>query len=126
FFSGGMEHAFTRPAIDKKILFLNFRRPSRDYSLFCRLDLPLLLAAVRPAYPYVLNGSLNTAEILSRHFFAGGFRLRSKAGLTRILENGNALEFAYVWDMLSTGKRDIYLLETARHELLFTLYFRVK
>jgi hypothetical protein len=120
-----LQYAFNIAEKEQKFLFMNFRRPSRDYILTASFDMPLLLLNMRPEFPYVVNGALNGTEMLSRHIFFGGFRLQSRIGLAHFLPNGNMLELAYVWDMFSTGKRDIYLLEKASHQLQCVFYFRL-
>ncbi|MDD3095834.1 MAG: hypothetical protein WC372_05320 [Candidatus Neomarinimicrobiota bacterium] len=126
FLRSQLQYAFKRPEWGKKLAFLRLQRPARDYVLAFRLDIPVLRLNIRPEFPYVLNGTQTDIEkIFSRHFFAGGLQLQSRLGLTRFLKNGNAIETAYVWEMISTGRRDIYLLESARHALVFAFYFRL-
>lgn len=117
---------FTRPAINKKILFIPVSRPLRHYAASLTLDLPLLLLNMRPDFAYVIDGSDPLSGILSRHIFIGGFHLRFRAALSRELASGNRIGFAYVWEMFSSGKRDYYRLETASHSLQCRLYFRLK
>lgn len=121
-----IQFAFQRPAWEKKIAFLHLQRPLRDYALAFRFDIPFLHLNNRPAFPYVVNGvQTDIDKILLRHSFAGGIQLQSRLGLTRFMNNGNAIETAYLWEMISTGGRDIYCLESARHTLVFALYFRL-
>lgn len=122
----GIKHVFSRPPLSKKILFIPVRRPLRHYSATFTLDMPLLLINMRPEYAYVIDGNEPLVGILSRHVYIGGFYLRSETALSRILPNGNAVRLAYVWEMFSSGKRDIYRLETAAHILQCSFYFRVK
>lgn len=122
----GIKHIFSRPPLSKKFLFIPIRRPLRHYRATFTLDLPLLLINMRPEYAYVIDGNEPLSGILSRHVYIGGLYLRSEMALSRILPNGNALRLAYVWEMFSSGKRDIYRLETAVHTLQCSFYFRVK
>ncbi|MDD3716788.1 MAG: hypothetical protein PHT46_06775 [Candidatus Marinimicrobia bacterium] len=126
FLRSQIQFAFQRPAWDRKIAFLRLQRPLRDYALAFRLDIPFLHLNNRPAFPYVVNGTQTDIEkIFLRHAFVGGIQLQSRLGLTRFLNNGNAIEMAYLWEMISTGNRDIYRLESARHALVFAFYFRL-
>jgi hypothetical protein len=125
-FRGQLQYDFTLSARERKIAFIRLRRPARDYSLIYAMDIPVFMFNIRPDYPYVINGLVTDPESISRHAFIGGFRLRSRLGLRHTLKNGNAFEVAYSWNMLSTGKRDIYLLETASHHLHYSFCFRVK
>lgn len=125
YISGRVIYPFTRPARTLKIWFIHIRKPQRDYALSYQLDIPLLLINNRPEFSYVLNGLSTDFDIFSGHRFVGGFHLRSNLGLTRYLKNGNAVQWSYIWDMFTTGSRDIYLLETASHTLQFTFYFKL-
>jgi len=117
-----MIYLFERPERDFKISFLRYHLPHRQYAVHFCLDIPVLLFNGRPTHPYVIEDDM---EIFNRHYFLGGFHLRSNLGIKRYLKNGNAFEISYVWDMLTTGSKDLYLLETASHNLLMSLYFKL-
>lgn len=115
-------YLFERPQKDIKFSFLRFHLPYRQYAVHLRLDLPVLLFNGRPTFPYVFEDDM---DIFNRHYFLGGFHIKSNFGIKRYLKNGNAIEISYIWDMLTTGSKDLYLLETASHNLLMSLYFKL-
>ena len=115
-------YLFERPEKKIKISFLNFHLPHRQFAAFFSLDLPLLLLNGRPTFPYVMEDDM---DIFNRHFFLGGFHLRSNVGIKHYLKNGNAFELSYVWCMRTSGSKDLYLMETASHNLLMSLYFKL-
>jgi len=117
-----MIYLFERPEKDFKILFLRYHLPHRQYAVHFRLDLPVLLFNGRPTFPYVIE---DVMDIFDRHEFLGGFHIKSNLGIKRYLKNGNAIEISYIWDMLTTGSKDLYLLETASHKLLMSFYFKL-
>ena len=117
-----MLYLFERPEKDLKIAFLRVHRPYRQFAAYFRLDIPLLLFNGRPTFPYVIESD---TDIFDRHYFLGGFHIKSNLGIKRYLKNGNAFEISYIWDMLTTGSKDIYKLETASHNLLLSLYFKL-
>ncbi|MFO7841226.1 MAG: hypothetical protein R6V48_03580 [Fidelibacterota bacterium] len=122
---GRFTYTFKRPEYERKIAFIRFRRPERRYRLIYELDLPLIIFNRRPPFSFVLNGSRTDLDIFDSHFFVGGSHLRSKLGLARYLKNGNALQLAYIWDVYTSGKRDIYRFETASHLLQCAFYFKL-
>jgi hypothetical protein len=115
-------YLFERSQKDIKFSFLKFHLPHRQYAVHFRLDLPVLLFNGRPTFPFVYE---NVMDIFNRHYFLGGFHIKSNFGIKRYLKNGNAIEISYIWDMLTTGSKDLYLLETASHNLLMSFYFKL-
>lgn len=115
-------YLFERPQKDIKFSFLKFHLPHRQYAVHFRLDLPVLLFNGLPTFPYVFE---DDTDIFNRHYFLGGFHIKSNFGIKRYLKNGNAIEISYIWDMLTTGSKDLYLLETASHNLLMSFYFKL-
>lgn len=111
-------HAFIIPERKLKRITL----PKTHHAVVCGLEFPLLLFNARPEYPYVMDGNSLSYD---RHIFLGGFSLRSHVGLRSFLQNGNAFEISYVWQMYLTGKRDIYPMEKAAHILKLSYYFRL-
>ena len=122
FVSSGITYKFISPEKDFKISFMKFHIPHRKLAAHFRLDLPLILFNGRPNFPYLRESDL---DIFDRHYFLGGFQIKSNLGIKCFLKNGNAFELSYVWTMLTTGSKDLYLLETASHNLLMSFYFKL-
>ncbi|MCF7832734.1 MAG: hypothetical protein K9N05_04050 [Candidatus Marinimicrobia bacterium] len=120
--SAQLQYLFERPAINKKIAFIKIRKPHRKYAIHFRMDLPLLMFNGRPTFPYVIE---DDNDIFNRNYFLGGFQLKTDLGIKRYLPNGNALELAYLWEMYTSGNKDIYLLERASHNIQFSFYFKL-
>lgn len=104
------------------VLGIKFNIKNQIYSPFFRIDIPALIFNGRPEYAYVNENELG---VFDRHYFFGGYDLKSQLGIKKHLINGNLLELAYVFHMHSTGKKDIYFFEEASHNLAFSLYFKL-
>ena len=120
--SSQIEHDFFLKEQNGKFLFINYHFPKRTYRAFFRIDLPLLLLNGRPEFAYLNPEDM---DYFSRHYYLGGYSMRTEVGVKRYLNNGNILEIKYDWDMFTSGNKDIYLLERASHNLAFSFYFRL-
>ncbi len=120
--SSQFEFEFERPEKEGKFLFIKYHLPRRAYETFFRMNLPLLLFNGRPKFAYVIDDDL---DLFARHYYLGGFQMGTKLSIKRYLDNGNAIELSYDWTMYTSGKKDIYLLEKAAHNLNFALYFKL-
>ena len=120
--SSQFEFEFKRPEKKGKILFIKYHLPQRAYETFFRMNLPLLIFNGRPEFAYVTEGDL---DFFTRHYYLGGFQMGTKLGIKRYLDNGNAIELSYDWKMYTSGRKDIYLLEKASHNLNFAFYFKL-
>lgn len=116
------EYDFKLSEKRKHFLFFHYDLPERNYRAFFSMDLPLIIMNGRPEFPYLNEEDL---DYLTRHYYIGGFTMRTELGLKRYLKNGNMIEIAYRWQMLTSGKRDIHLLERATHELTTAFYFKL-
>ena len=117
-----IQHKITIQAQTFHLAGIKFNIKEQSYSPFCRIDIPVLIFNGRPKYAYVSDSDL---DFFNRHYFLGGFDLKTQLGIKKHLKNGNLMELSYIWRMGSTGKRDIYLFEHGSHDLAFSLYFKL-
>lgn len=105
-----------------RIAGIKFNIKKQSYTPFYRIDIPALIFNGRPKHAYVNESDL---DVFDRHYFFGGCNIKTQLGIKKHLNNGNLLELAYIWQMGSTGKKDIYPFEHGSHDLAFSLYFKL-
>ncbi len=101
-------------------MYFNIRK--QKYMPYFKANIPALTFNGRPEYAYVNENDLG---IFDRHYFFGGLPLSAELGVNKYLPNGNIIGLAYTWDMFSSGSKDIYLFESAFHQLVVSLYFKL-
>ncbi len=122
FASSGISYKFETPEKDLKIFFIKLHMPHKKFVAHYRLDLPLILFNGRPNFPYLAQSVI---DFFDRHYFLGGFQFKSDLGIKCFLNNGNAFGISYLWGMRTTGAKDLYLLETASHDIMMSFYFKL-
>ncbi len=121
-FGSQLEYDYSLKEKSGKFLFIKYKRPKRDFRAFFKLDFPVLLLNGRPEFAYLNPEDM---DFFSREYYFGGYKMGTELGIKRYLQNGNIIEIKYDWDMYTSGKKDIYLLERASHNLTMAFYFKL-
>lgn len=108
--------------INTTFVGIKFHIPKKEFTSFARLNIPVLILNGRPEFSYVNENDLG---VFDRHYFFGGINLNTQLGLKHHLKNGNIIEISYLWEVHSTGSKDIYLFEKSSHLFYMSLYFKL-
>lgn len=109
--------------------YLYFTRQPRNQRLSFQLNAGLLNWNYRPGYAYKelpeLDGSKTNPFALVLSGFdwkLNGYRFGSELGFIRFKQNGNAVKWAYCWDILHAPGR-FEAFQMAMHRIQFSLFF---
>jgi hypothetical protein len=115
-------------ALERKIWFVNYKKPARNYSLACNMHLPFAGFLYRPGFSYVGHATTNSSELFDGYkgylLLFSGLRMRVEA--LKHLENGNALGFAYDFRVFNSKNYLNNYLQTAEQLVAFSLLYRLK
>lgn len=108
--------------INTTFVGIKFHIPKKEFTSFARMNIPVLIFNGRPEFSYVNENDLG---VFDRHYFFGGINLNTQLGLKHHLQNGNMIELSYLWEVHSTGLKDIYVFEKSSHLFYIALYFKL-
>ena len=123
-----LQRSFTLPSVERKIWFLKYKKPEREWTAAASLYVPFFGVIHRPGFSYVSHSTTNDDQILGDYqwhamIFSGA---SARISLTRFLANGNAYEFGYNFHFFTSKKYVTNSLEMATQTFNFSLIYRFK
>jgi hypothetical protein len=123
-----IQRSFTIPSVERKIWFLNYKKPDRTWTASATLYMPFSGVLLRPGFSYVSHSTTNDDEPLGEYqwhalVFSG---TSARISLTRYLANGNAYEFGYDFHVFTSKNYIINSLQMATQTFGFSLNYRFK
>ncbi len=126
--SDGFEVISTLFGAVKGTLDMSGKQGKRKRNLACGLNIGLINSSYRNGFIYTRQSPLLNRDHINDGYefrFFSGYRINSTVAYTAWLQNGNAIQLSYVWDIYQTGGNQDQL-EMAAHLLTLSILFNLK
>ncbi len=125
--NGKLALSFMAKPVDKRLMFINIKRPERKYSLALNLNIPFASIYQHPGYSYVSHGTTNENNEFSDYrwhvlIFSG---ITGRIELLRHLDNGNALGIAYNLHIFSSKSNLRNYLQMADQSVSLSMFLKL-
>jgi hypothetical protein len=126
--NGRFQWNFQLNPTERKLWFIRWKKPERNYSLSCNLMIPFSSMLHSPGFSYVSHSTTNNTSEFDGYkwhilVFSG---INTRTELIKLLENGNAIGLGYSFHLFSSKKYLTNYVQLADQAISLSLLYRFK